>query len=78
MEKTFEASLAELDEIVARLENGDLLLEDSLELFEKGVRIARDCRDRLTKAERKIERLTQDLDGNLTASEFEPSSLREE
>ena len=78
MEKTFEASLAELEEIVAKLEDGDMPLEESLALFEQGIKLSRDCRDRLTNAERRIEILTQDSDGNLTAAKIEPSSLRDE
>ncbi len=78
MEKTFEASLAELEEIVAKLEDGDMPLEESLALFEQGIALSRDCRARLTNAERRIEILMQDSDGNLTATEIEPSSLREE
>ena len=78
MEKTFEASLAELEEIVAKLEDGDMPLEESLALFEQGIKLSRNCRDRLTKAERRIEILMQDSDGNLTAAEIEPSRLREE
>ena len=55
MEKSFETSLAELEQIVTRLEDGDLPLETSLELFEQGIKLSRECRDRLTKAERRIE-----------------------
>ncbi len=76
MEKTFEASLGELEEIVGRLESGDLPLEESLELFEKGIKLSRECRTRLTNAERRIEILMKDADGNLTADEMEPESLR--
>ena len=78
MEKTFEASLAELEVIVGRLEDGDMPLEESLELFEMGIKLSRDCRTRLTNAERRIEILMQDSDGELTAVEIEPSSLRED
>lgn len=76
MEKTFEASLAELEVIVGQLEEGDMPLEESLELFEKGIKLSRDCRARLTKAERRIEILMQDSDGNLVTAEIEPESLR--
>lgn len=78
MEKTFETSLAELEKIVAKLDDGDLPLEESLELFEKGIRLSRECRERLTKAERRIEILMKDADGNLVAEEIEPESLRGE
>jgi len=76
MEQTFEKSLAELEQIVARLEAGDLPLEESLEFFEKGIKLSRECRERLTKAERRIEILMQDSDGNLAAQDFEPGDLR--
>lgn len=65
MEKTFESSLDELEKIVKQLEDGDLPLEESLKLFEDGVKLSRDCRDRLTKAERRIEVLMRDANGNL-------------
>ncbi|HEX3101224.1 MAG TPA: exodeoxyribonuclease VII small subunit, partial [Pyrinomonadaceae bacterium] len=46
MEKSFETSLAELEQIVTKLEDGDLPLEESLELFEKGIKLSRECRER--------------------------------
>jgi exodeoxyribonuclease VII small subunit len=70
MEKTFEASLAELEKIVEQLENGDIPLEESLKLFEVGVKLSRECRDRLTEAERRIEVLMKDGNGNLSLSEL--------
>jgi len=76
MEKTFEASLVELEEIVGKLEDGDMPLEESLALFEQGIKLSRDCRSRLTNAERRIEILMEDSDGNLTATEFEPEATR--
>lgn len=60
MEKSFEKSLDELEKIVAKLEAGDLPLEESLKLFEEGVKLSRNCRERLTKAERRIEVLMGD------------------
>jgi exodeoxyribonuclease VII small subunit len=76
MERSFEASLAELEQIVAKLEDGDLPLEQSLELFEKGIKLSRECRTRLADAERRIEILMKDADGNLTAEELAPGDLR--
>jgi exodeoxyribonuclease VII small subunit len=70
--KTFESSLAELEKIVEQLENGDLPLEESLKLFETGVRLSRECRERLTEAERRIEVLMKDGDGKLSLSELTP------
>lgn len=76
MEKTFEASLNQLETIVGQLEAGDLPLEESLKLFEKGVSLSRECRERLNEAERRIEVLMKDTDGNPVASELDPESLR--
>jgi exodeoxyribonuclease VII small subunit len=76
MEKPFETSLAELEAIVAKLETGDLPLEESLDLFEKGIKLSRECRARLAKAERRIEVLMKDADGNLSASEMSPNDER--
>ncbi|MDP1568442.1 MAG: exodeoxyribonuclease VII small subunit [Vicinamibacterales bacterium] len=53
--KDFEAAIAELDTIVKRLEEGELALEASLELYERGVQLARFCHARLEDAERRIE-----------------------
>ena len=74
MEKSFEASLAELEKIVGKLESGELPLEESLELFEKGIKLSRECRERLTKAERRIEILMKDANGDLGAEPFDPAS----
>lgn len=70
-QKTFEVSLKELERIVEQLEGGDLPLERSLELFEQGVRLSRECQRRLDEAERKVELLLKDGDGNLTTQDFE-------
>lgn len=74
MENTFESSLAELEKIVEDLENGDLPLEESLKLFEKGVKLSRVCRDRLSEAERRIEMLMKDGNGNLSLSDLPADS----
>ncbi|HMJ07475.1 MAG TPA: exodeoxyribonuclease VII small subunit [Pyrinomonadaceae bacterium] len=74
MEKTFEASLNELEAVVQQLENGDLPLEESLKLFEDGVRLSRECRERLTSAERRIEVLMKDGDGNLVLQDLDTAA----
>ena len=53
--KDFEAAIAELEAIVKKLEEGDLPLEKSLELYERGVQLSRFCHARLEDAERRIE-----------------------
>ena len=74
MEKSFETSLAELEQIVGKLESGDLPLEQSLELFEQGIKLSRACRTRLTNAERRIEILMRDADGELRAEDLDLES----
>ena len=56
--KDFEAAIAELESIVKKLEEGDLALEASLALYERGVQLSRFCHARLEEAERRIEILT--------------------
>jgi exodeoxyribonuclease VII small subunit len=57
--KDFEAALSELESIVKRLEDGDLTLESSLALYERGVELSRFCHSRLEQAERRIEILNE-------------------
>jgi exodeoxyribonuclease VII small subunit len=71
MAKTFEQSLDELEKIVKQLEDGDLPLEESLKLFENGVKLSRECRERLTNAERRIEVLMKDANGNFSVESIE-------
>ena len=64
--KDFEAAIAELESVVKKLEEGDLPLETSLQLYERGVQLSRFCHSRLEEAERRIEVLNER--GQLTAS----------
>jgi exodeoxyribonuclease VII small subunit len=57
--KDFESAIAELESIVKTLEDGDLPLERSLQLFERGVQLSRFCHARLEEAERRVEILTE-------------------
>ena len=57
--KDFESALAELEAIVRTLEQGDLTLEQSLERFERGIKLSRFCHTRLEHAERRVEVLTE-------------------
>ncbi len=75
--QTFEASLKELEKIVRRLEDGDLPLEESLKLFESGVKLSRECQERLNQAERRIEVLLADENGNPALQAIETGDLRE-
>lgn len=75
---SFEATLAALEAIVARLETGSLGLEEALEAFEAGVRLARQCEARLDQAERRVELLVRNADGSFRAEPFEAAPPRAE
>jgi len=60
--KTFEKSVAELDAIVQKMESGELSLDESLQLFEQGVKLTRSCQETLAQAETKIEKLMAEVD----------------
>ena len=70
-EKKFETALTRLEEIVNELEKGELPLEQSLKLFEEGIKLARLCGSRLEEAERKVEVLLKDKAGALVKRPFE-------
>ena len=57
--KDFESAIAELDTIVKRMEEGDLTLEKSMELYERGLQLSRFCHSTLEAAERRIEILNE-------------------
>jgi exodeoxyribonuclease VII small subunit len=62
-EPTFEQALQQLEQIVQKLEKGDLPLEESLRLYEDGLRLSRLCHGKLEEAEGKIEMLMKDARG---------------
>jgi exodeoxyribonuclease VII small subunit len=66
---TFEAALKQLEDIVQRLEKGELPLEESLVLYEQGVRLSRFCHGKLEEAEGKIELLMKDARGDVMLDE---------
>jgi exodeoxyribonuclease VII small subunit len=69
--ETFERSLDELETVVRELEGGDLPLERSLELFERGMGLSDSCRKQLEAAETRVEMLIR-KEGKLTAEPFRP------
>ena len=60
VEINFEKALDELDSIVEELESGDLSLENSLKSFEKGIKLARQCQEKLSQAELQVQKLIRD------------------
>ena len=80
--ESFETGLEKLEGIVEKLERGELSLEESLKLYEEGIRLSRMCHERLQEAEGKIELLMknargdvkQGADGEPRSKPFEPGS----
>ncbi|MBD7977722.1 MULTISPECIES: exodeoxyribonuclease VII small subunit [Pseudomonas] len=66
----FEQSLADLQQLVERLESGELSLEDSLSAFEQGIRLTRDCQSALGQAEQKVQVLLE-RDGETQSVPFD-------
>ena len=72
---TFEDAIKRLSEIVQKLEKGDLPLEDSLTLFEEGVRLSRLSQERLDAAQKKVEELLAvDAQGNAKTKPFQTTA----
>ena len=67
--ESFEACLEELEKVVKELEGGELSLERSIELFERGVVLSETCRKQLEEAETRVETLIR-KDGKMTAEPF--------
>lgn len=67
----FEQAMAELEGVVARLEQGDVPLEEALQAFERGVTLTRACQEALTAAEQKVEILLERPDGSHAAAPFD-------
>ncbi|MFB3818368.1 MAG: exodeoxyribonuclease VII small subunit [Candidatus Methylomirabilales bacterium] len=73
-EPTFEEALSRLEALVARLEAGELSLEEALQAFEEGVRLTRLCTGRLEDAERRVHLLTRRADGTEQEVPFNPGN----
>ena len=67
----FEVALKRLEEIVKKLEGGDLPLDTALELFEEGIQLSRFCNTTLEAAERRVEILLKNESGQMKAVPFE-------
>lgn len=70
MAKTFEESIAELEEIVAKLEGGNVTLDESLTLFEQGIKLSKNCQKMLDTAEKKVSILMTDNNGEVIKEDF--------
>ena len=75
-EEPYDAIVARLERVVGELEGGQLSLEQSIEKFAEGVRLARDASRKLDEAERRVEQLVRSADGEEEAVPFEPEPGR--
>ena len=67
-EMSFEDAMKELEQVVSRLERGDVALEESIKLYERGAELKKRCETKLKEAEEKVAALTLDGDGNPTGT----------
>ena len=69
----FEDALNKLEKIVSKLEEGDIPLEESLKLYEEGIRLSRFCNQKLDEAQKRVEILMKGKEGALKPQPFDPS-----
>jgi len=77
-DKTFEESMKRLEEIVQQLEGGDMPLEESLSVFEEGMKLAAFCSRKLEEAEKKVTLLVREQEGCLLEKPFGPGDSEDE
>ncbi|MVO16512.1 exodeoxyribonuclease VII small subunit [Parasedimentitalea huanghaiensis] len=67
-EMSFELAMKELETVVGQLERGDVALDDSIALYERGAALKKRCEDELKRAEEKVAAITLDANGNATGT----------
>lgn len=67
-ELSFEQAMQELEQVVSRLERGDVALDESIALYERGALLKKRCEEKLKEAEEKVHAITLDTEGNPTGS----------
>lgn len=77
MAKSFEESLNELEEIVDKLESGEATLDESIKLFENGMKLTKSCHKMLENAQKKVSVLTADENGEMQEVPFDTSLEQE-
>lgn len=75
VKKTFEKALSELEGIVEKMEKGEMTLDESIEMFQKGIELSDYCSKRLDEVEKRITVLLQDEKGNISESDFPAQSV---
>jgi exodeoxyribonuclease VII small subunit len=74
VKERFEDALNRLEKIVSKLEDGEIPLEESLKLFEEGIRLSRLCNQKLEEAEKRVEILMKGKNGVIKPHPFDPST----
>ncbi len=74
VKERFEDALNKLEKIVSKLEDGEIPLEESLKLFEEGIRLSRFCNQKLEEAEKRVEILMKGKNGVIKPRPFDPST----
>jgi len=69
----FETSLEKLEKLVEKMEGGDLTLEESLKIFEEGVKLTRECQQALALADQKVKLLMEE-NGEISSTDFEANN----
>ncbi len=69
--RTFEQSLDRLEKIVEALEHGDVPLDQSIQLFEEGIELSKECMETLSKAELRVQKLMKDINGKFELLDFQ-------
>lgn len=65
----FEQAMADLETVVNKLEKGDMPLDDALDAFDKGVKLVKQCQDKLQQAELRVEKVLADASGKASGTE---------
>ncbi|MEE4188446.1 MAG: exodeoxyribonuclease VII small subunit [Roseobacter sp.] len=65
---SFEQAMAELESVLGQLERGDVALDESITLYERGAALKKRCEEKLKEAEEKVAAITLDADGNATGT----------
>lgn len=71
---TFEKALEQLEQIVQEMESGELTLDNALKKFEEGIKLSQFCSKKLEETEKKITLLTEQADGSVQETPFEPET----
>jgi len=74
---TFEEALKQLETLTEQIERGDIGLQESIDKYEEGIALVRQCRDLLSHAEHRIQQLQQRDDGSLQSVPFKPPASTE-